>query len=340
MSLASFGLAFYGKITHNTAKVPLWARGGVPRHESTRPHIGIGMKWDRNMVHSMTGYGRGEIQAPSGVCVVEVRSLNHRYCEIAVKTPRSVAAIENRLREAVRSRFSRGRFDVHVSVDFRAVSSRKLVVDHALARQLYLALTELGRELGLHQPVNLATLMEMREVMRVEENEHTVEGLWPAIEEALDSALANLEQMRIAEGESLGRDILQRIQLIEAWVEQIRSRLPALLADYRQKLEARISRHFGDIEIEPTRLAQEVVLFAERSDVSEEMTRLHTHLGEFKRLLQVQDPVGRKLDFLLQEMNREINTTSSKIADSDVAALVVDIKSELERIREQAQNIE
>jgi uncharacterized protein YicC (UPF0701 family) len=263
------------------------------------------MVWDRTMVHSMTGYGRGEIQAPTGACVVEVRSLNHRYCEIAVKTPRSVAAIENRLREAVRARFSRGRFDVHVSVDFRAVSSRKLVVDHALARQLYLA-----------------------------------QVLWPAIEEALDSALANLEQMRITEGESLGRDILQRIQLIEVWVEQIRSRLPALLADYRQKLEARINRYFGDLEIEPTRLAQEVVLFAERSDVSEEMTRLHTHLGEFKRLLQVQDPVGRKLDFLLQEMNREINTTSSKIADSDVVALVVDIKSELERIREQTQNIE
>jgi uncharacterized protein (TIGR00255 family) len=146
--------------------------------------------------------------------------------------------------------------------------------------------------------------------------------------------------MRISEGESLGRDILQRIQLIEVWVDQIKSRLPALLSDYRQKLETRISRYFGDIEIDPTRLAQEVVLFAERSDVSEEMTRLHTHLGEFKRLLQVQEPVGRKLDFLLQEMNREINTTSSKIADSDVATLVVDIKSELERIREQAQNIE
>jgi uncharacterized protein (TIGR00255 family) len=272
--------------------------------------------------------------------VVEVRSLNHRYCEIAVKTPRSVAAIENRLREAVRARFSRGRFDVHVSVDFRTVSSRKVVIDHALARQLYLALTELGRELGLSHQVNLATLMELREVMRVEENEHNAEGLWPAIEEALNSALANLEHMRILEGESLGRDILQRIQLIEAWVDQIQSRLPALLTDYRQKLEARISRYFGDIEIEPTRLAQEVVLFAERSDVSEEMTRLHTHLGEFTRLLQVQEPVGRKLDFLLQEMNREINTTSSKIADSDIAVLVVDIKSELERIREQAQNIE
>jgi uncharacterized protein (TIGR00255 family) len=309
-------------------------------HESASPLIGIETAWDCNMIRSMTGYGRGEILAPGGACVVEVRSLNHRYCEIAVKTPRSVAAIENRLREAVRSRFSRGRFDVHVSVDFRTVSSRKLVVDYALARQLYLALTELGRELGLAHQVNLTTLMELREVLRVEENEHNAEGLWPAIEEALTSALAHLEQMRISEGESLGRDILQRIQLIEVWVDQIKSRLPALLSDYRQKLETRISRYFGDIEIDPTRLAQEVVLFAERSDVSEEMTRLHTHLGEFKRLLQVQEPVGRKLDFLLQEMNREINTTSSKIADSEVATLVVDIKSELERIREQAQNIE
>jgi uncharacterized protein (TIGR00255 family) len=134
--------------------------------------------------------------------------------------------------------------------------------------------------------------------------------------------------------------LLQRIQLIEDWQEQIKSRLPALLVDYRQKLEGRISRLFGDLDIDPARLAQEVVFFAERSDVTEEMTRLHTHLTEFRRLLQSTEPVGRKLDFLLQEMNREINTTSSKVADSEVATLVVDIKSELERIREQAQNIE
>jgi uncharacterized protein (TIGR00255 family) len=174
----------------------------------------------------------------------------------------------------------------------------------------------------------------------VEENEHHAEDLWPAVQEALDMAVANLAIMRVAEGEALGRDILQRILLIETWQEQIESRLPALLIEYRQKLEARISRLFGDMEIDPTRLAQEVVFFTERSDVTEEMTRLHTHLREFKRLLYIDDPVGRKLDFLLQEMNREINTTSSKVADSEVAVLVVDIKSELERIREQAQNIE
>ncbi len=292
------------------------------------------------MVRSMTGYGRGEIQAPGGICVVEVRSLNHRYCEIGVKAPRGFAAVENRIREIVRSRFSRGRFDVHASVDFTTVSARQLVVDHALARQLYLALTELGRELGLSGQVNLATLLELREVVRVEESEHNVEAVWPAIQEALDSALASLERMRISEGEALGRDILQRIQLIEAGLERIKNRLPALLIEYRQKLEARISRLFGDVEIDPTRLAQEVVFYTERSDVTEEMIRLNTHLAEFKKLLLADEPVGRKLDFLLQEMNREINTTSSKIADGDVATLVIDIKSELERIREQAQNIE
>jgi len=292
------------------------------------------------MVCSMTGYGRGEVQTPGGACVVEVRSLNHRYCEIAVKTPRGFAAIENRVRETVRSRFARGRFDVHVTVDYATVSSRRIVIDYALARQLYLALTDLGRELGLGGQVNLSTLLELREIARVEENEHHAEDLWPAVQDALDLAVANLALMRVTEGQALGRDIRQRIHLIEAWLEQIESRLPALLIEYRQKLEARISRLFGDVEIDPTRLAQEVVFFTERSDVTEEMTRLHTHLTEFKRLLHNDDPVGRKLDFLLQEMNREINTTSSKVADSEVAVLVVDIKSELERIREQAQNIE
>jgi uncharacterized protein (TIGR00255 family) len=292
------------------------------------------------MVRSMTGYGRGEVQAPGGTCVVEVRSLNHRYCEIAVKAPRGFAALENRIRDTIRSRFSRGRFDVHVIVDFATVSSRRIVIDHALARQLYLALTDLGRELGLSNQVNLSTLLELREIARVEENEHRVEDIWPAVQAALQIATANLEAMRIAEGEALGHDILQRLHLIEDWLEQIKSRLPALLIEYRQKLEARINRLFGDVEIDPARLAQEVVFFTERSDVTEEMTRLNTHLTEFKRLLHVNEPVGRKLDFLLQEMNREVNTTSSKVADSDVAVLVVDIKSELERIREQAQNIE
>jgi uncharacterized protein (TIGR00255 family) len=292
------------------------------------------------MIRSMTGYGRGEVQLSGGACVVEVRSLNHRYCEIAVKTPRSFAAIENRLREIIRSRFSRGRFDAHLAVDFSASSSRRLVVDHALARQLYVVLTDLGRELGLGGQVNLATLLELREVVRVEENEHHTEDLWPAIQDALETALTNLEDMRRSEGEALGRDLLQRLQLIENWQEQIQNRLPTLLVEYRQKLEGRISRLFGDLEIDPARLAQEVVFFAERSDVTEEMTRLHTHLAEFRRLLHAAEPVGRKLDFLLQEMNREINTTSSKVADSAVATLVVDIKSELERIREQAQNIE
>jgi uncharacterized protein (TIGR00255 family) len=292
------------------------------------------------MVHSMTGYGQGEVQALGGGCVVEVRSLNHRYCEIAVRTPRGFAAIENRIRETVRSRFSRGRFDVHVTVDFATVSARRIVIDYALARQLYLALTDLGRELGLSGQVNLSTLLELREITRVEENEHHVEDLWPALQQALEIAVANLQTMRVAEGDALGRDILQRLHLIAAWLEQIKHRLPALLIEYRQKLEARISRLFGDVEIDPTRLAQEMIFYAERSDVTEEMTRLHTHLTEFERLLHVQEPVGRKLDFLLQEMNREVNTTSSKVADSDIAVLVVDIKSELERIREQAQNIE
>jgi uncharacterized protein (TIGR00255 family) len=292
------------------------------------------------MVRSMTGYGRGEVQALGGACVVEVRSLNHRYCEIAVKTPRGFTALDNRIRDIIRSRFSRGRFDVHVSVELPPSSLRRLVVDHALARQLYIALTDLGRDLGLSGQIDVATLLELREVVRVEESERDPEEMWPAIQEALAIALTKLEQMRASEGEALGRDLLQRLQLIEAWLEQIRNRLPALLVDYRQKLEERLHRLFGEIEVDPTRLAQEVIFYTERSDVTEEMTRLSTHLSEFRRLLQGDEPVGRKLDFLLQEMHREINTTSSKIADSHIALLVVDIKSELERIREQAQNIE
>ena len=158
--------------------------------------------------------------------MVEVRSLNHRYCEIAVKTPRGFAALENRIRETVRSRFSRGRFDVHVTVNYATVSSRRIVIDQALARQLFLALTDLKRELGLGGQVNLSTLLDLREITRVEENEHHAEDLWPAVQEASDNAVANLDSMRLAEGEALGRDIFQRIHLIEACLEQIKADSP------------------------------------------------------------------------------------------------------------------
>lgn len=288
----------------------------------------------------MTGYGRGEAHTGAGACVVEIRSLNHRYFEIAVKTPRGFAAIENRIRETVRSRFARGRFDVYVGVDFGGASTRQLVVDLPLARQLHLALAELGRALQLRPVQDASTLLELREIVRVEEHERDAEDSWPAIQEALESSLANLEQMRITEGEALGQDILQRIHTIEQGLTHIKSRIPTTMVEYKQRLEERINRLFGNLEIDPGRLAQEVVFYAERSDVTEEMTRLNTHLIEFTKLLTATEPVGRKLDFLLQEMNREINTTSSKSSDAAIAMLVVDIKSELEKIREQAQNIE
>lgn len=292
------------------------------------------------MIRSMTGYGRGEAQTVGCACVVEIRSLNHRYCEVAVKTPRGFAVIENKIREVVRSRFSRGRFDVYVGIDFTNGSTRRLIVDRPLARQLYLALADLRRELGLSGQIDLATLLGLREIVRVEENERNDEDVWPTIQQALESGLTNLQRMRITEGEALERDILQRIQLIEQGLGQINNRIPAILSAYKQKLAERIRQLLGDLELDPGRLAQEVVLYTERSDVTEEITRLNTHLTAFKKLLQANEPVGRKLDFFLQEMHREINTTGSKTADAGIAALVVDIKSEIEKIREQGQNIE
>jgi len=288
----------------------------------------------------MTGYGRGEAHTPGCACVVEIRSLNHRYCEIAVKTPRGFAGVENNIREVVRSRFSRGRFDVYVGVEFTGGSPRRLVMDRPLARQLYLALADLRREFGLSGQIDPAILLQLREIVRVEENERDVGEVWPAIQQALDSSLAHLERMRIAEGEALARDILQRIHLIEQWLGQLKGRIPVLLAEYKQKLAERIRQLLGELEVDPGRLAQEVVFYTERSDVTEEMTRLNTHLAAFKKLLGEDEPVGRKLDFYLQELNRETNSTGAKTADAEIAALVVDVKSELEKIREQAQNIE
>ncbi|MBI4640073.1 MAG: YicC family protein [Candidatus Tectomicrobia bacterium] len=292
------------------------------------------------MISSMTGYGRGQAQIEETGCTVEVRSVNHRYCDISSNLPKKLSLLESRVRKKVQDRFARGRFDIFVIVDSFNSSSKELKIDRDLARQYVRELMRLKEELHLSGEVGVETLFQIREILRVEEREEDLEKLWIIIEKALDIALGSVEAMRRNEGKTLQQDILTRIEGVRHSLGSVKRRIPQTVVDYRDRLKERVDKLLDQIEIDPERLAREVVIYADRSDVTEEITRLDSHIEEFLKILQAEEPVGRKLDFLIQEMNREVNTISSKTSDLQISQAIVEIKSELEKIREQIQNIE
>ncbi len=292
------------------------------------------------MLMSMTGYGRSERQNNDFHCVVEARSVNHRYCEVSIRLPRALAPLENKIREVVRGRFSRGRFDLAVSLNMTALAGQGVQYNRTLAWQYRQALEALQTELQLPGIIDLGLLVQFRDILQIEETTPDLEAVWALIFPTLEEALTLLLEMRKTEGEFLATDITQRLSVLEKYSHQIAERIPLMIASYRERLHERITQLLGEVELDPNRLAQEVVIFAERSDISEELTRLASHIQEFRSIMTSPEAVGRKLDFLLQEMHREINTIGSKASDALIAQVIVQMKSELEKIREQVQNIE
>ena len=294
------------------------------------------------MMKSMTGYGTATVQAASGRSfTLEVKSVNHRYCDVHAKVPGKLAFLEHDLKRLVKERFERGRFDLYLSLDEFGRESKKISFDRDLAAAYLEQLRELAAHLQLEPQVDLLSLTRMPEVITVESAELNEDEARQAVEQALQQALEHLEQMRTHEGAALTLDVtgnLDRIGDIVKQVANIAENTPLL---YKAALEERIKRLTENlIEIDHERLAQEVAIFADRIDISEEISRLTGHIDHFKHLMVSAEPVGRKLDFLIQEMNREINTIGSKANNLDIAKQVVDVKSMLEKIREQIQNVE
>ena len=294
------------------------------------------------MMKSMTGYGTATVQAASGRSfTLEVKSVNHRYCDVHAKVPGKLAFLEHDLKRLVKERFERGRFDLYVSLDEFGRESKKISFDRDLAAAYLEQLRELAAHLQLEPQIDLLSLTRMPEVITVESAELNEDEARQAVEQALQQALEHLEQMRTHEGEALTQDVtgnLDRIGEIVKQVAKIAETTPML---YKAALEERIKRLTENVvEIAQDRLAQEVAVFADRIDISEEISRLTGHIDHFKHLMASAEPVGRKLDFLIQEMNREINTMGSKANNLDIAKQVVDVKSILEKIREQIQNVE
>jgi uncharacterized protein (TIGR00255 family) len=288
----------------------------------------------------MTGYGHAEHVSPAGTVRVEIRSVNHRYLDVSFRMSRELSAVEEKARALVSSRASRGKIEVSISVEWRCGGSRAVVVDTELARAYCEGLTSLASDLGLAPVTTVEILANLPDVIALRDRGDDPEGLWALVEPALAGALDNLEAMRAAEGGRMERDIVHRIGKIEQTIGEIARRAPDSVEAYRVRLSQRVAEMLADVRVDETRLATEVALFADRCDFTEESVRFQSHIHQFRQALREPGSIGKKLDFLTQEMNREANTIGSKAQDAGVSALVVEVKSELEKIREQVQNIE
>lgn len=292
------------------------------------------------MIRSMTGYGRGESNLPGKKFSVELKAVNHRYSEVVLRLPRSLSQFEDRIRKVIQARVARGRVDGFFSQEESGEKATVVKVDKALAAAYYKAVRELQESLDIPGDIKIKYLTDLPGVLVVEEPSEDIEELWPAILEAVEAALESLIRMRETEGTQLASDLLRRINRIALLNQQIKERAPTVVEEYREKLMMRLNDFIKDGILDPERLAAEVVVFADRSNITEETVRLASHLKQVRACLEEDQPAGRKLDFLVQEMNREINTVGSKANDLEISRHVIEVKSEIEKIREQVQNLE
>lgn len=293
------------------------------------------------MLKSMTGYGHGEAVISGKKITVELKAVNHRFCEVVLRLPRSLMSLEDRMKRLIQSQISRGRVDCFLGIEKCGPDpSMAVKVDKDLAAAYYKAMKELQETLEVEGKIKLKHLTGLQGVMTLEEDAKDVEEWWPAIQEAMESALAGLIKMRAVEGEQLGKDLWKRVGQIANHNVKIRSRAPFVIEDYRARLTTRLDDFMKGAGLDMERIAAEAALFAERANITEETVRLDSHISQVYACLDTAEPVGRKLDFLLQEMNREINTIASKANDLEISRLSIEVKSELEKLREQIQNIE
>jgi uncharacterized protein (TIGR00255 family) len=289
---------------------------------------------------SMTGFGRGEATGGDRTFTVEVQSVNHRFLEVRCRVPKRFSGLELRVQQAIQQRFSRGHFEVSVQEKDLDGRRRTLKVDLPLALQYAEALRALKQALHLSGEVTLDMLAGQRDLVAVEESEESLEDTWASLEPALAAALEAVEAMRLREGAALAASLEKYLNEIETALQAIAHRAPEVVRAQQDRLRQRITELLDGRAPDPTRLEQEVALLAERGDVAEECDRLHSHLAQFRTALIQAGPQGRRLDFLLQEMHREANTTGSKAADAPMAHAVVSLKTAIERVREQVQNLE
>ncbi|MBA3385191.1 MAG: YicC family protein [Chthoniobacterales bacterium] len=291
-------------------------------------------------MRSMTGYGRGDVDHAGLKFSVELNSVNRKQSDIVTNLPRDFAQLEPRIRQAINEKLSRGRTSVTVACQEGANGARKLALDTVLARSYHDAMRDLQQELSAPGEITIGTILQAPGVMRFSENTVNAGDAWPSVERALNAALADLIEMREREGKHLAKDLIHRLKLIRKEIKCVRSLFPEVVKKYRAALFDRLEKAGLALALEDERLLKEISIFADRSDVSEELTRLESHLAQFAHHLRKNEPVGRTLEFMTQEIFRELNTLGAKSNDAVISQHVVACKAELEKIREQIQNLE
>ncbi len=292
------------------------------------------------MLRSMTGYGRGEGTVEGRRITFEIRAVNHKYFEFSSRIPRGYLFLEDKLKTYVQNRVSRGKIDVFLQIETLEEADLTVQVNHSLALGYLEALKELKERYRLPDEPSLALLSRYSDIFSIHREPEDEEAVWEAVRQIADLAIGSFLQMRQDEGARLKADILSKAGKIMSIVEDIEREAPQTVKEYEERLHNKIQELLGDTRFEEQRVLTEVAIFADKVAIDEEIVRLRSHFAQLEKLLETEEPVGRKIDFLVQEMNREANTIGSKSVNSQIAYLVVDIKSEIEKIREQVQNIE
>ena len=292
------------------------------------------------MVKSMTGFGRGAAQSDNYSIVLEMKAVNHRFLEISCRLPKQLLGMEDGLKKQLQQAFSRGKLDVFVTLERTGAKNTVVKVDKELAMAYYNALVEVASACGLPSQVQLRDIASFSGVVSLDTAEDDEEEIASLLQTAAAEASANMLSMQQQEGAALAADLNSRLDLIAERLQVIRSAAPQVVADQKARLEQRLSELLGAVPVDEARLANELAIFADRVDITEELTRLASHMEQFRQTLASGEPAGRKLNFIQQEMLRETNTIGSKSSALSINSLVIEVKSELEKIREQIQNIE
>ena len=289
------------------------------------------------MIKSMTGFGRGEDSSPGYQITCEVKGVNHRYFDFNLRMSRRYNVLEDRIREKIKQCIIRGRIETFINIEKTGESKRNIKVDNDLAMIYHNSLKDLAESLQLESTVNIVDLFKLPEVFALEDDEEDIESVWSGIERALTGALEGLVDMRIREGQALTDDIRNRNRIILNTIDVIEERSPLVVNEHFERMRKRMQELNQDLAIDESRLIQEIAIFADRTSIAEETVRLKSHCSQMEELLLSMEPVGRKCDFLIQEMFREVNTIASKANDLFINRTVVELKAELEKIREQVQ---
>jgi uncharacterized protein (TIGR00255 family) len=292
------------------------------------------------MLSSMTGYGSGTVEENGRIFTIEMKSVNNRYLDINIRLPRQINALEDKVRKHISSKVSRGKIDVFINQEKFNEDDFKINVDEKIAKAYYDAYSILIEKFDLKSDISLPLLANSNDVISVQKKDDDLEAVWKLLLKALEEAINMFIDMRGNEGIKLGKDIMQRCDLIASLLAKIEVRAPEVVKDFREKISTRVADFLKDVGVDEARLLNEVAFYSDKTSITEEIVRLKSHIEQFKEAFSSKEPVGRKLDFLVQEMNRETNTIGSKANDLYITGIVIDIKSEIEKIREQIQNIE